>query len=79
MAIGSKEGQGAGNGMAADKQQPGKAKAQGSRAHSKGDDARPEWAEGLRALYDSVVDEPLPDSFKDLLDRLDDSSPNGSS
>lgn len=32
----------------------------------------PEWADGLRQLYDSVVDEPLPDSFKDLLDKLDD-------
>ena len=33
----------------------------------------PEWADGLRQLYDSVVDEPLPDSFKDLLDQLDES------
>jgi len=33
----------------------------------------PEWADGLRQLYDSVVDEPLPDSFKDLLSKLDDS------
>jgi hypothetical protein len=32
---------------------------------------RPEWADGLRRLYDSVVDEPLPDSFRDLLDKLD--------
>jgi len=32
----------------------------------------PEWASGLKALYDSVVDEPLPDAFKDLLSRLDD-------
>lgn len=31
----------------------------------------PEWANGLRKLYDSVVDEPLPDSFKDLLAKLD--------
>lgn len=31
----------------------------------------PEWAEGLKQLYDSVVEEDLPDSFKDLLDRLD--------
>ena len=31
----------------------------------------PEWANGLRKLYDSVVDEPLPDSFKDLLEQLD--------
>lgn len=33
---------------------------------------QPEWANGLKKLYDSVVDEPLPDSFKDLLSRLDD-------
>ena len=31
----------------------------------------PDWANGLRDLYDSVVDEPLPDSFKDLLAKLD--------
>jgi len=35
---------------------------------------KPEWANGLRQLYDSVVEEPLPDSFKDLLARLDDKS-----
>jgi hypothetical protein len=27
----------------------------------------------LRKLYNSVVDEPLPDSFQDLLKKLDDS------
>lgn len=32
----------------------------------------PEWADGLKRLYDSVVDEPLPDSFAQLLDQLDD-------
>ena len=31
----------------------------------------PDWASGLRQLYDSVVEEPLPDSFKDLLSQLD--------
>lgn len=35
---------------------------------------RPEWADGLRKLYDSVVEEPLPDSFRDLLDKLDKNS-----
>ena len=35
----------------------------------------PEWADGLRQLYDSVVEEPLPDSFKNLLDQLDSSEP----
>ena len=33
---------------------------------------KPDWASGLRRLYDSVVEEPLPDSFKDLLAKLDD-------
>lgn len=32
---------------------------------------RPEWAAGLRQLYDSVVEEPLPDSFDDLLSKFD--------
>ena len=36
---------------------------------------QPEWAAGLKDLYDSVVEEPLPDSFKELLDKLD-SSPS---
>jgi len=31
----------------------------------------PEWADGLKQLYDAVVEEALPDSFKDLLDRLE--------
>lgn len=34
----------------------------------------PEWADGLKRLYDSVLDEPLPDSFSQLLDKLDDPS-----
>ena len=33
----------------------------------------PGWTSGLRQLYDQVVDEDLPDSFHDLLARLDDS------
>jgi hypothetical protein len=32
----------------------------------------PQWASGLKQLYDSVIEEPLPDSFKDLLSKLDD-------
>lgn len=31
----------------------------------------PGWAAGLRQLYNSVLDEPLPDSFDDLLKKLD--------
>ncbi|MGE8142668.1 NepR family anti-sigma factor [Novosphingobium sp. NPDC080210] len=33
--------------------------------------AAPRWADGLRKLYDDVVSEPLPDSFNDLLKKLD--------
>lgn len=35
------------------------------------DKDRPDWTNGLRRLYDSVVEEELPDSFKDLLSQLD--------
>jgi len=31
----------------------------------------PDWSSGLRQLYNSVVEEPLPDSFAKLLDQLD--------
>ncbi len=44
----------------------------GGKPNDKADRDKPEWANGLRQLYDSVVDEPLPDSFKDLLSKLDD-------
>ena len=37
----------------------------------KGKSAKPGWADGLRKLYDGVVAEPLPDSFEDLLKKLD--------
>lgn len=36
-----------------------------------GKHGEPGWADGLRQLYDSVVDEEIPDSFKDLLSKLD--------
>ena len=35
---------------------------------------RPVWAEGLRRMYDEVVEESLPDDFVDLLKKLDQSS-----
>jgi hypothetical protein len=38
---------------------------------TKGAETAPGWAGGLKQLYDSVVEEPLPDAFKDLLDKLD--------
>ncbi len=38
----------------------------------------PAWANGLKQLYDDVVEEPLPDAFKDLLAQLDaDDEPSG--
>lgn len=51
---------------------------QGGKAGEGGDGAQrrpPEWADGLKQLYDSVVEEALPDSFKDLIDRLDATPP----
>ena len=41
-------------------------------SRSDGKQDTPAWADGLRQLYDSVVDEPLPDTFMDLLAQLDD-------
>lgn len=34
----------------------------------------PDWTRGLKRLYDSVLEEPMPDSFKDLLSKLDNDS-----
>ena len=34
----------------------------------------PGWANGLRKLYNSVLTEPLPDTFDDLLKKLDQDS-----
>jgi hypothetical protein len=39
---------------------------------SRDKDRGPEWTAGLKRFYDSVVDEPIPDAFKDLLAKLDD-------
>mgnify|MGYP007116549485 CR=1 FL=1 len=47
-------------------------KTTGSQRRSGAKASSPEWATGLRRLYDSVVEEPLPDSFARLLDQLDD-------
>lgn len=44
----------------------------GSKTIGKSDRQEPEWASGLKQLYNSVVDEPIPDMFKDLLAQLDD-------
>ncbi len=48
-----------------------------SSKRDKGREPSPEWANGLRQLYDSVVDEPLPDSFNDLLARFDEETKDG--
>lgn len=47
---------------------PGQDQARAARTDEK---RQPEWTNGLRRLYDSVVEEPLPDSFTDLLSQLD--------
>jgi hypothetical protein len=46
-------------------------KTMGHQRKQRGREAAPEWASGLRKLYDSVVEEPLPDAFAKLLDDLD--------
>ena len=43
-----------------------------TRIVSNNDGMGPEWASGLKRLYDQVVEEPIPDSFMDLLSKLDD-------
>jgi hypothetical protein len=36
--------------------------------------SKPAWAEGLKRMYDEVVDEQLPDEFTALLKKLDQAS-----
>ncbi len=58
------------SGMTSDKPQDARAARRPAPAHH--DKSKPpEWANGLRQLYDAVVEEPLPDSFRDLLSKLD--------
>lgn len=38
--------------------------------------ADPPWAEGLKRIYSSVLEEPLPDMFERLLDKLDKAEPD---
>ncbi len=49
----------------------GKKDTKGAQPPAGGKSRDPEWAAGLKRLYDSVVDEPLPDAFTELLDKLD--------
>lgn len=51
-----------------------RSKAQASRPNKPAKSAKPEWTDGLKQIYDSVLDEPLPDSFNELLAKLDDPS-----
>lgn len=53
--------------MASNQRQGGNAQRSGGNPRQRA----PEWADGLKQLYDSVVEEDLPDAFRDLLDRLD--------
>ncbi len=46
----------------------------GAKDRRKQSPSGPGWASGLRQLYDAVVEEPLPDSFADLLKKLDQAS-----
>ena len=65
--------------MSGDKQQPGKDTDRKAVRQPPGKPiGQPAWSDGLRKLYDEVVDEPLPESFKDLLEKLDDPTDRGS-
>ncbi len=33
--------------------------------------AKPPWADGLKRIYSSVLEEPLPELFEKLLEKLD--------
>ena len=57
--------------MTSDKPLEGKPAQGEKREAATGGKDRPDWANGLRRLYDSVVEEELPDTFKDLLSQLD--------
>ncbi len=37
---------------------------------------QPDWAKGLKSIYDAVVDEPLPDDMLQLLASLDTANPH---
>lgn len=50
----------------------GEDETQGPGSRNKRAPGSPAWTDGLKQLYDEVVDEPLPDAFKDLLAQLDD-------
>jgi hypothetical protein len=49
-----------------------KAKPSDKRRDNDADERKMAWAKGLRARYDRVKREPVPDRFRDLLKRIDD-------
>jgi hypothetical protein len=51
--------------------EPAKGRKPGTPKSGPDSEKTPEWTQSLRQLYDSVVDEPLPESFKNLLEKLD--------
>lgn len=51
------------------KSRPGKSRNEKSRPEESRQE--PDWTSSLKRLYDSVVEEPIPDAFKDLLNKLD--------
>lgn len=55
-------------------QNSAKAIEKGRAAKARPDADNPEWTNGLRRLYNSVVEEPLPANFADLLAKLDQDS-----
>lgn len=57
--------------MASNNQSSDSSHGKGGTKSAKPGQSTPDWAGGLRQLYDSVVEEPIPDTFKDLLDQLD--------
>lgn len=38
--------------------------------------AKPPWADGLKRIYSSVLEEPLPEAFEKLLEKLDEAKPD---
>lgn len=58
-------------GSSKDKRKRSSAKQAEASAKKKATQRDADWTDGLKKLYDTVVDEPLPDSFRDLLSKLD--------
>lgn len=57
--------------VGADRGMSSKAETPGAKTATRKARSKPVWAEGLRRMYDEVVEEKLPDDFADLLKKLD--------